>query len=423
VTGTNGTGGGTASISIPPVNAPDSSTALVDLRGTTNFSFGTGPGGLAGGAISNMWFAQSDLQVLAGTLGAGGVLSNFTLTVWLRQPSAPVNNYRLCLISTGAPPTTARGDGGGNGNNFFLGENSGGGLMFIVNGLTTDSISPNVAPSTSWNNDGVLGPLQLGKWYFVAITYHIDANPANSSCVLYSGSQSNTCIPAYTYTAVNLGGSPLDLSAATSICLMNRFSGGRAFPGELDYFNIYTNVLTPDQITAVQDSQLGFSPPPPPPPPTFPTPGQPAVSPTNTFYALSPSGVTLTESSGGATPLHYQWRTDGGGNGGALTNIPDATNTNFYFYTTNAGTYSFACLVTNSYGPALSPTAQVYVLPATPSPPVINFTDGACVLTWTGGSGLLEATNVSGPWTTNAHMSPFTFSPTGAAKFYRTYYP
>jgi hypothetical protein len=94
------------------------------------------------------------------------------------------------------------------------------------------------------------------------------------------------------------------------------------------------------------------------------------------------------------------------------------------FNTTNAGTYSFTCLVTNSCGSSLAPAAQVFVLPATTGapPPVINFTDGACVLTWTG-DGLLEATNVSGPWTTNTHTPPFTFSPRGAAKFYRTYIP
>ena len=122
--------------------------------------------------------------------------------------------------------------------------------------------------------------------------------------------------------------------------------------------------------------------------------------------------------------MYYQWQTDGGGNGGALTNIPNATNTTFYFYTTNAGTYNFDCVVSNSYGHATSPTAPVYVLPAPPAPQLaINCADGTCVLTWTNGGVLLEATNVSGPWITNTHASPYTLSPTGAAKFYRTYYP
>ncbi len=50
-----------------------------------------------------------------------------------------------------------------------------------------------------------------------------------------------------------------------------------------------------------------------PPDGTIPTPTQPSILPTNTFYAYSVSGVTLSESSRGAKPLYYQWQTDGGG--------------------------------------------------------------------------------------------------------------
>ena len=211
--------------------------------------------------------ARPGVSVLAGTLGAGGVLSNFTLTVWFRQPSAVINNYRLGLISTGAPPTTARGDSGANGNNLFWGENSGGGFQFYVNGRNGNSVGTSIAGPNTWNNGGTLGSLQLGTWYFVAITYHIDANPASNSCVLYSGNDINffyggACIQAATYTGTgaDLGG-PLDLTASNSICLMNRFSGGRCFPGELAYFNLYTNALTQEELWTVQYSQM---PPPPP---------------------------------------------------------------------------------------------------------------------------------------------------------------
>ncbi len=419
VTGTNGTGGGTASISIPPVVAPDGSTPLIDLRGTTNFSFGTDPCGVAGGSISNTWAGRGDLQVLAGTLGAGGVLSNFTLTVWFKQPPATLNNYRLCLISAGVPPTTASADG----NKLFLGENAGGGLQFYVNNQNGNSVGTSIAPANSWNNNnGVLGAIQSNTWYFVAITYHIDSNPASNSCVLYSGNDINffygsACISAATYTGLNndLGG-PLDLSTSTSICLMNRFSGGRAFPGELAYFNIYTNALTLDELWTVQFSQM---PPPPPPPHLW---AFIYITPTNTFFAHSTTGVTIIEQvEESDPPFFYQWQTDNG-SGGALTNIPNGTNDNYAFNTDTPGTYRFGCIVTNACC-MITNTTVVYVLPAiTAPPPIINFAAGACVLTWTGG-GLLEATNLSGPWTTNTHTSPFTFSPTGTAKFYRTYYP
>ena len=50
--------------------------------------------------------------------------------------------------------------------------------------------------------------------------------------------------------------------------------------------------------------------------------------------------------------------------------------------------------------------------------PVINCSNGTCVLTWVGG-GLYSATNVSGPWVTNPAVSPFTFAPTEAVRFFR----
>jgi hypothetical protein len=218
----------------------------------------------------------------------------------------------------------------------------------------------------------------------------------------------------YTGSGGNLGG-PLDLSAATSICLMNRFSGGRCFPGEMDYFNLYTNVLAPGDIDLVLDSQL-----PPPPPHLW---AFIYITPTNTFCAHSPTGVTIYELvEEGELPFFYQWQTDNS-SGGALTNIPNATNYTYAFNSDTPGTYRFGCVIANACC-MITNTTVVYVLPTiTALPPVINCTADSCVLTWTNGGGLLEATNVSGPWITNTHTSPYTFSPTGAQKFYRIYNP
>jgi hypothetical protein len=99
---------------------------------------------------------------------------------------------------------------------------------------------------------------------------------------------------------------------------------------------------------------------------TVPTPAKPVIVPTNTFFARSASGVTLSEASHGVKPLFYQWQTDGA-NGGSLTNIPDATDKTYVFNTDTAGTYNFECIVTNSYNGysiATSAVAQVFVLPA-----------------------------------------------------------
>jgi len=40
------------------------------------------------------------------------------------------------------------------------------------------------------------------------------------------------------------------------------------------------------------------------------------------------------------------------------------------------------------------------------------------VLTFVGG-GLMQSTNMSGPWVTNTAVSPYTFAPTGAQRFFK----
>ena len=84
------------------------------------------------------------------------------------------------------------------------------------------------------------------------------------------------------------------------------------------------------------------------------------LTPTNSVWG----GDTLTfsENCFGSLPIHYQWQTDGGG-GGALTNI-DVAGTNFLTVvtSTNAGTYSYQVIVTNSYGSVTSAVVSYVVL-------------------------------------------------------------
>jgi hypothetical protein len=51
-----------------------------------------------------------------------------------------------------------------------------------------------------------------------------------------------------------------------------------------------------------------------------------------------------------------------------------------------------------------------------------NIGGGQLQLTWPSGI-LLQATSLNGPWTTNVNTSPYTFTPTGAQKFYRVQVP
>ena len=89
--------------------------------------------------------------------------------------------------------------------------------------------------------------------------------------------------------------------------------------------------------------------------------------PSVTSISVSPSlnvavgtSITLSEAATGATPIHYQWQTDGG-SGGALTNIPNNNISNLVVNTTGwvPGVYSYDVIVTNSYGQATSATIAV----------------------------------------------------------------
>ena len=81
----------------------------------------------------------------------------------------------------------------------------------------------------------------------------------------------------------------------------------------------------------------------------------------NPVYAGSP--VTVSESASSATPMTYQWQTDGGG-GGALTNILNATNATVVVIPADQGstyTINYACAVANSFGSVTSLTSTLTV--------------------------------------------------------------
>lgn len=74
------------------------------------------------------------------------------------------------------------------------------------------------------------------------------------------------------------------------------------------------------------------------------------------------TSVTLTALAGGVAPMSYQWQTDGG-SGGALTDIPGATNAILVVNTTNfaTGTYQYGYVATNALGSSTSPVATITI--------------------------------------------------------------
>jgi Concanavalin A-like lectin/glucanases superfamily/PEP-CTERM motif len=247
VNGLGGTGGGTAGVTVTPGVSPSGSSTLTDLGASTQFSFGTGPNGVAGESIVNSATGQPGNGVLAGTLGASSSLSDFTMTMWVNQNTATLNNYRILEIASGSPPTTGSSDGASTPGLFF-GLNAGGGLQFYVNNANGNTVGTSIAGASTWNNGGTLGVLAANTWYFVAVTYD-----AVSGAVVYSGDQNDAAISAATLSSA---GGALNLSSATSISLLDRFSGGRNYPGSIDDVNLYSGALTQSQLDAIQAAQL-----------------------------------------------------------------------------------------------------------------------------------------------------------------------
>jgi hypothetical protein len=242
VNGMGGTGGGTAGVSIAPGTAPSGSTALTDLGATTQFSFGTGVNGAAGESIMSSASGQPGAGILAGTLGASSSLSAFTVTLWVNLANtAALNNYRLLEISSGSPATTGTADG----SSLFVGLNAGGGIQYYVNNVNGNTVGTSIASANTWNG----GAIAQNTWYFIAITY----DTVGAASYLYTGTQGNAASLAYTYN--NLAGN-LDLSSATSIALLDRFSGGRNWPGAVDDVNLYSGALNLSQINAIQAAQV-----------------------------------------------------------------------------------------------------------------------------------------------------------------------
>lgn len=243
VNGTGGTGGGTSGVSVTPSTAPSGSSTLTDLAsGDSSFSFGTGPDGVTGESILNAATGQAGSGVLAGTLGASSSLTQLTLTMWINQSAATINNYRILEIAPGSSATTSSADG----TDLFFGENSGGGLQFYVNNVNGNSTATDIATANTWNGAAIAA----NTWYFVAVTY--DTVGGNS--FLYSGTQSSAASLQYTYA--NTSGGALNLSSATSISLLDRFSGGRNFPGAVDDVNLFSGILNASQLDSLQSSEL-----------------------------------------------------------------------------------------------------------------------------------------------------------------------
>lgn len=141
--------------------------------------------------------------------------------------------------------------------------------------------------------------------------------------------------------------------AAMSIASNNPYADGQACVIPLTGGAItYNNSGAADAAFAVGLTPVGIA-------PTTPNVGAITAAPGRNV--ATGTAVTLAVTASGATPLAYQWRTDGG-TGGALTNIPAASATNLMADTTGwtpGQQHQFAVVVSNNYGTVTSAVVTV----------------------------------------------------------------
>jgi hypothetical protein len=140
-------------------------------------------------------------------------------------------------------------------------------------------------------------------------------------------------------------------------------------------------------------------------------------------YVRTHSGQT----SNSPALVTVQWNlfTTDTANSGSLVQDLTPTNTGTsgetpganYFVVSNLTGGAFDLLITNgNYGGVSAIEIQASPLPLLSA----QMSAGRnLVLTWTGGGALLQATNVTGPWTTNAATPPYTNIPSAPRSFYR----
>jgi hypothetical protein len=147
---------------------------------------------------------------------------------------------------------------------------------------------------------------------------------------------------------------------------------------------------------------------------TIPTIGPPVALPATSVYW----GTTVTlvcSNYSGTPPYAFQWQASGGG--GSYTNLNAATTNALVLLNLTAGNAGYYQLAFTADGLMVTSAAVQLMVNALP---VINAQPGGggLVLQWSAGT-LLQATNLTGPWTANQATSPYTNPAVYPQLFYR----
>lgn len=192
----------------------------------------------------------SDVDAALAQLGNNGIVDNFVITMWFKQPAMMLNGStigpRLWILNANSGTGTGGVDSGGSANCLGLKFQQNNQLYFQF-GTDGTTIGPALA-----------SPFPTNKWLFIAITYD------GTNFSMYYGSDTaaaqlvGTAISSPLNRTINLGGNPV-------LAIGNRYSSAtanaRGLDGWINDFRFYHGgAPTAAFVESVRESALGGPP-------------------------------------------------------------------------------------------------------------------------------------------------------------------
>jgi len=216
------------------------SGTLADLHGAANsgiqgrgtsLNIVTNP--IAGNAVGSFALVTNNA-----TLGALGVVSDFTASVWIKMSVLETNTSNqgsriFNLMGTGISDI-----GGVNSLGFQPQLGSGFFPKVVMRGVIGTTF---ITPAIYYN-------FPTNEWLFLAMTY----DSVSGNAALYYGTEAS---PAKMYVVRNIGaGLTFDFSGTPSFSLGDRPSKGRSFPGYIDDARFYTGAANVNFVEGIRQS-------------------------------------------------------------------------------------------------------------------------------------------------------------------------
>src|SRR5215469_13905009 len=225
------------------LNMLNSGGGAVDLHGAANsdvqnqgrsLNISTNP--IAGNAGGSFAVVQN-----SSTLGALGIVSNFTVSVWVKMPVLETN-----ILNQGSRIYNLTGTGITD----IGGVNSLGFQPQLAN--TATPFFPKVVMrgviGNTFITPAIYYDFPTNVWLFLAMTY----DSVSGNACLYYGTEAS---PAKLYVVKNIGaGTNFNFSGTPSFSLGDRPSKGRSFPGYIDDARFYTGTGDANFIENIRQS-------------------------------------------------------------------------------------------------------------------------------------------------------------------------